>query len=127
MGLKEEYRGAKKIIYSVVLNNGESPAVEFLRALKLRDLNSHKSMVIRYKRHGDNGPSGIKKHERHIRGNLWEFKTYQGDRLMYFNHPNGGTVMTNGFHKGDPPEQQFDKAESLRNAILELEANDDNA
>ena len=46
---------------------------------------------------------------------------------MYFNHPNGGTVLTNGFHKGDPVEQQYDTAERLRDAILELEANDDNA
>lgn len=120
MRVKEEYRGAKQIICSVVLDNGRSPAEEFLLQLKQRSPESHKSMVNRYRRHADNGPASNIRHERHIsdRGNLWEFKTWQGDRLLYFNHPDGRVVLTNGFHKGDPAPQRYDVAERLRDQIL---------
>ena len=121
MKIREELQGDKKAIFSVVLDDGEIPAVEFLRQLKQSDLGSHKKMVYRYKRHAANGPTANKQHERHIasHGNLWEFKTPQGDRLLYFNHPDGLVVLTNGFHKGDPVNQQYDRAVEYRDQILQ--------
>jgi len=110
----------------VVLADGTAPALEFLSQLKQRNLSAHKTMVRRYQRHADNGPTSNLEHSRPIKGrkNLFEFKTKQGSRLLYFYMPGKATVLTNGFHKGDPPNPQFDKAEQLRDTVLKLEVGD---
>lgn len=122
MKIQEEYRGAKKVICSVVLDNGQSPAIEFLEQLKLINPQSHKKMVQRYKRHAENGPSRNIQHERHIvsSGNLWEFKTDSGDRLLYFNHSNNRVILTNGFHSAHKGQDQYryNHAAQLRDGYL---------
>ncbi len=130
MRLELEYEGAIGKIYVAVLPGGESPARNFLELLKRDHLDSHKVMVRRYRRHADNGPSLNKQHSRPIQGRsrsgLFEFKTDQGDRLLYFYRPGGVTVLTNGFHKGDPPEREYDRAVRYRTAgLAEEESNDD--
>lgn len=123
MRLKLSYRGAKSSIYVVILPNGTSPALEFLEGLERHSPASHRSMAQRYKRHADHGMIRNKKISRHItgRGNLYEFKTHQGDRLLYFNRPRGGIVLTNGFHKEDPEQRAFDRAEKIRDDFLAQE------
>jgi hypothetical protein len=122
MRIREEYWGAKKIICSVVLEDGESPAVEFLEKLKLTNPQSHKTMVYRYKRHADNGPSRNTKHERPIvsSGNLWEFKTNAGDRLLYFNHSGNRVILIDGFHSSHKrqDQQHYSRAAQLRDEYL---------
>ena len=121
MGTQREYAGTQRDIYSVVLPSGDSPAREFLEGLKRSAPLAFKSMVNRYKRHADGGPSPNPKQRRHItaHGNLYEFKTTFGHRLLFFEHPAGYTVLTNGFHKGDPSQRAFDRAISYRDSVLE--------
>ena len=125
MRIREEYRGSKKVVCSLVLENDESPAIEFLEQLKLSNPQSHKKMVERYKRHAEIGPSRNTKHERHIvsSGNLWEFKTPQGDRLLYFNHSHNRVILSDGFHSGHKShdQQQYDNAAQIRDAFLKEE------
>jgi len=120
MNRRLEYAGIKSNVYSVVLDNGRLPAVEFLEELKSRNLPSHKAMVARYQRHADVGPSLNPKHSRPIKGRrgLFEFKTYQGDRLLWFYYPSGGIVLTNGFKKGEPEQDHFAIAERYRDELL---------
>ena len=123
MRLQLEYEGQVHNIYAAIQDNGTSPALEFLNRIKRNTPASHKSMVNRYERYANHGTIRNTRISRHItnRGNLYEFKTHQGDRLLYFNHPNGGIVLTNGFHKGDPDQRAFDRAENFRDSILEKE------
>ena len=123
MDIRKDYSGAKKTIYRLVLGTGSnetSPAVEFLRQLKVSNPKSHKQMVLRYQRHANNGPSPNEKHERHISGNLFEFKTNYGDRLLYFNHTENRTVLISGFHSGHNIQAQthYQNAASLRDQYL---------
>lgn len=122
MRIRQEYRGSKKVICSLVLENGESPAIEFLEQLKLTNPQSHKKMVQRYMRHAENGPSRNTKHERHIvsSGNLWEFKTDAGDRLLYFNHSANRVIITGGFHSThkSQDQQQYNRAAQFRDEYL---------
>ena len=123
MRLKLEYSGSAFDIYVVVLPTGEIPAINFLTTLEQQDRSSHKAMVQRYHRHAEIGQSHNIRHSRKISGkdNLYEFKTRQGDRLLYFYLPGRRTVLALGFHKGDPEEAHFDRAERYQRRILELE------
>jgi len=103
-------------IHAIVLDNGTCPAVDFLKQVKLRDVSSHKSLVNILTRHADYGQIRNKRKSRVIEGraNLLEFKTNQGDRLVYFYLPDYKTVLTHGFHKGATASHEYDKAEGMR-------------
>jgi len=103
-------------MYAVVLDNGTCPAEDFLEQVKQRDPASHKSLVNIIARHADYGQIRNKRKSRFIkdRGGLLEFKTHQGDRLVYFYLPDRRTVLTHGFHKGAFASDEFDKAEAMR-------------
>lgn len=107
-------------IYAVVLNNGSCPVEEFLEQIKQDDLTCHKSLVNILTRHADHGEMRNKKKSRVIEGrrNLLEFKTNQGDRLMYFYLPDRKTVLTHGFHKGAVASIEYDRAETIRDQYL---------
>jgi len=103
-------------IYAIVLDDDSCPADDFLKQLKHQDLASHKSLVNILTRHADHGEIRNKKKSRVIenRANLLEFKTHQGDRLVYFYLPGRMTVLTHGFHKGVPASSEYDRAEAMR-------------
>jgi hypothetical protein len=103
-------------IYAVVLDNGTCPAVDFLEQVRRRDMASHKSLINILTRHADYGQIRNKRKSRVIkdRANLLEFKTNQGDRLVYFYLPSRKTVLTHGFHKGATASDEYDKAELMR-------------
>ena len=109
-------RGSVFSIYAIVLNDDSCPADDFLKQLKHQDLASHKSLVNILTRHADHGEIRNKKKSRVIedRANLLEFKTHQGDRLVYFYLPGRMTVLTHGFHKGVPASAEYDRAEAMR-------------
>jgi hypothetical protein len=71
-------------------------------------------------RHADYGPLKNNRKSRHIEKYryIYEFKTMQGDRLLYFYLPNRRTVLTHGFHKGVPAQKEYKKAESMMKQYL---------
>ena len=103
-------------ICAIVLDDDSCPADDFIKQLKHQDLASHKSLVNILTRHADHGEIRNKKKSRVIedRANLLEFKTHQGDRLVYFYLPGRMTVLTHGFHKGVPASAEYDRAEAMR-------------
>jgi hypothetical protein len=104
-------------ILAVVLNNGTCPAAEFLEQVKQNDLASHRSLVNILIWHADHGPIMNKRKSKVIkdRKNLLEFKTRQGDRIVYFYLRDRRTVLTHGFHKGAVASAEYDRAETIRN------------
>jgi hypothetical protein len=111
--------GRKRVIYWLVLPNGDCPARKYLEELRRRDRISHQAMVRRYVNHANNGHTTIKKHGHPIakRKNLFVWKTDQGARLLYFELPDKSPVMTWGYNKGAPENQQYDRAERHRDAF----------
>jgi hypothetical protein len=120
MKIELQYRGQKFAIYAIVVNDGSCPAIEFLEQLKRNDIASHKSIVNIYRRHAECGPILNIRKSRRIEGHdkLLEFKSKQGARLIYFYLPDGKTVITHGFKKGAPAEEEYDKAEKMRAEYL---------
>ena len=107
-------------IYAIVLDDDSCPTDDFLSQLKHQDLASHKSLVNILTRHAEHGEIRNKRKSRVIedRENLLEFKTYQGDRLVYFYLPRRMTVLTHGFHKGVLASAEYDRAEAMRDQYL---------
>ena len=107
-------------IYAIVLDDNSCPADDFLKQLRHQDLASHKSLVNILTRHADHGEIRNKRKSRVIedRNNLFEFKTYQGDRAVYFYLPGRMTVLTHGFHKGVSASAEYDRAEAMRDQYL---------
>jgi len=108
--------GSKFNIYALVLDNGTCPAEDFLEQVKQRDPASLKSLINVLTRHAEYGEIRNERKSRVIKGrrNLLEFKTNQGDRLLYFYLPDYKTVLTHGFHKGASESDEYDKAEAMR-------------
>jgi len=103
-------------IYAIVLDDDSCPADDFIKQLKHQDSASHKSLVNILTRHADHGEIRNKRKSRVIedRENLLEFKTHQGDRLVYFYLPGRMTILTHGFHKGVPASAEYYRAEAMR-------------
>lgn len=116
MKLQLIYKGVKSGIYAIVLNNGNCPADEFLKQLERNDVASHKSMKSILILHAEHGGIMNYHKSRVIAGreNLLEFKTRNGDRLMYFYLPGRRTILTHGFHKGAVESSEYNRAERIR-------------
>ncbi|MFC1946764.1 type II toxin-antitoxin system RelE/ParE family toxin [Chloroflexota bacterium] len=120
MKLSKQYEGKRYTIYAIVCNDGSCPAIEYLENVEKDNPSSYKSLINIIKRHAENSPILNERKSRSIEGkkNLYEFKSTQGDRILYFYQLNRITVLTNGFHKGTPVEIEFQKAIRLRDAYL---------
>jgi len=122
MILSLQYRGQEFSIYAIVCNDGSCPAIDFLEQVKQNNPASHKSLVNIYTRHADHGQIRNIRKSRAVEGrrNILEFKSNQGDRLLYFYLPGRKTVLTHGFHKhkGAPTKAEYNKAERMRNQYL---------
>jgi hypothetical protein len=124
MILSLQYQGYRLNIYAIICDDGSCPAVDFLEQVKQNDPASHKSLVKIYTIHADHGPIRNIRKSRYVRRNLFEFKSYQGDRIIYFYLPDGKTVLTHGFHKGTPAEVEYRKAEGIRDQYIREVGND---
>jgi hypothetical protein len=125
MRLKLLKAGGRFSIYAVVLDNGTCPAEVYLEQVRRRDLASHKSLVNILTRHADHGAIRNERKSRVIKGRrrLLEFKTNQGDRLLFFYLRDQKTVLTYGFHKGASESDEYDKAEAIRDQYSREEDN----
>lgn len=121
MILSLQYRGQEFSICAIVSNDGSCHAIDFLEHVKQNNPASHKSLVNIYTRHADHGLIRNTRKSRAVKGrrNILEFKSTQGDRLLYFYLPGRKTVLTHGFHKGVPVKAEYNKAERMRNQYLE--------
>ena len=123
MTLSLQYRGQVFSIYAIVFDDESCPAIDFLKQVKQNNPASHKSLVNIYTRHAEHGQIRNIRKSKAVKGhrNILEFKSEQGDRLLYFYLPDRKTVLTHGFHKykGTPAKTEYNKAERMRNQYLE--------
>lgn len=120
MKLKLQYQGQKFGIYAIVLNNGICPAEEFIAEVSRKNPASNRSLADVVKRHADSGQIRNERKSRAIKGRqgLFEFKSRQGDRLLYFYLPGWKTVFTHGFHKGAPEKAEYSRAQTIKDQYL---------
>lgn len=123
MLLKQQYKGAVFAIYAAILDDNSCPAIDFLETIKRSEPSSHKSITSLIERHADYGPIKNLKKSRSIEGyeGLFEFKSRQGARLIYFYLPGSRTILANGFCKGEPTKPEFQKAKQIRKQCIEEE------
>ncbi|MBI4198034.1 MAG: type II toxin-antitoxin system RelE/ParE family toxin [Chloroflexi bacterium] len=109
--------GVRFTILALDLSDGETancPALQFLEGLPEA---SRKSLTAVLQLHAATGPLRNTEKSRPIKGTegIWEFKSRQGDRLLFF-YPKGErgvTILTNGFHKGAPVKVEARRAQAL--------------
>jgi len=123
MNIVLQFKGSKFRIYSVILDNGSCPSIEFLEDLRKNRPKSYKSMVNLYIRHANYGEIRDKKKSRSIKGfpGLYEYKTNQGDRLLYCYLVDWKIVLLCGFHKSNFFKNEYQKAKDLMDKCMELE------
>ncbi len=105
-----------------MLDDGTCPAADYLEHLRHHDQASWKSMVSVLKAHADFGPLFNPEKSRPIKGfeGLLEFKSRQGDRMLYF-HEGRMTILTHGFHKGSPAAVEYQRAKNRMADYLDRE------
>ena len=107
----------------MVLDNGDCPAVDYLRELKADIPAAQKKMLGTLDLHAEHGPIRNIRVSSPLKGkrykDLWEFKTQQGARLFYFYIPGGTTVLTNGCNKTMPSKPCYERARSIKHQIEE--------
>jgi hypothetical protein len=104
-------------IYAIILDNGECPAEDFIRSLKLTDPASSKSLTNILARHADHGQIWNRQKSKRVHtksGTTLEFKTKQGDRVLYFYDRGRKTILTHGFHKGCPPNPEYRRSQRIK-------------
>jgi hypothetical protein len=104
-------------IYAIVLDNGECPAEDFIRSVKLTNTASSKSLTNIFSRHAEHGQIWNPKKSKRVHtksGTILEFKTTQGDRILYFYDKGRKTILTHGFKKGYPPNPEYLRAQKIK-------------
>jgi putative component of toxin-antitoxin plasmid stabilization module len=69
--------------------------------------------------HAERGPLKNETRSRALGGGIFELKTRQGDRLLYFYYGLRTTVLANGFKKGARLRDEVRRAERLRAQLEE--------
>ena len=102
----------------------DCPAKSFIESMSIP---SRRAMIVILHRHADHGPIKNVQKSRQLTGDIYEFKTRQGDRLYYFYAPpdvDGGpglTILTHGSPKRKRVQLQgeIEKAQRLKEAYEE--------
>jgi Phage derived protein Gp49-like (DUF891) len=115
--------GQRFNVYAIVVGQGEDshcPANDFIEQMSEP---SRKSMLNVMKQHAMAGPLLNEQKSRSLRDGILEFKSRQGDRLLWFYPPGarGETIITHGFHKGAPLTAEIERAKRLRDQYLSEE------
>jgi len=73
------------------------------------------------RRHAEAGQILNEQKSRLLGDGIFEFKSRQGDRLLWFYPPSrsGETIITHGFHKGAPLRSEIQRAKQLRDQYHE--------
>lgn len=112
------YSGSCYVIVALVRSNGKSPAQEFLKALEPRD---RKKLVALFERMGDMGKLLNREKFKKIRGDIWEFKSFQIRIPCFFSPYDNRIILTYGFKKKTDKysERQIRRAEEYRAEWIE--------
>jgi hypothetical protein len=115
--------GQRFSVYAIVVGQGgvsHCPASDFIEQMSEA---SRKSILNVMKQHAIAGPLLNEQKSRNLRDGILEFKSRQGDRLLWFYPPGtrGETVITHGFHKGAPLNAEIERAKRLRDQYLSEE------
>ena len=107
-------------IYAIVMRRDGfeyCPVEEFMAQMLAP---SRKSMLNLLRRQAETGPILNEQKSRLLQDGLFEFKSRQGDRLLYFYHPfqRGRIIITHGFHKGARLRVEIDRANDFRAEYL---------
>lgn len=94
------------------------PAREFIAGMSVA---SRRSMLGVLRHHAETGPIPNTGKSRLLEEGIFEFKSRQGDRLLYFYHPwqRGLTIVTHGFRKGARLRTEIERAYTLRREYLQ--------
>lgn len=94
------------------------PAQEFIANMSVA---SRKSMLGVLRHHATTGPIPNTGKSRLLEEGIFEFKSRQGDRLLYFYHPwqRRLTLVTHGFRKGARLRTELERAYTLRREYLQ--------
>lgn len=111
-------QGQRFRIHALVLANGDCPAESFIGQMSEA---SRKSMLNVLRQHAEAGPLKNEQKSRFLKNDIYEFKSRQADRLLFFYPPGTRweTVITHGFHKGGPLNAEIERARRLRDQYLE--------
>lgn len=96
----------------------QCPALEFMEGMSEA---SEKSIIKVLQQCVAGGPLSNVQKSRRLDADIFEFKSRQGDRLVYFYHPTrrGIIVITHGFSKGARVRTEIDRALALRRKYLQ--------
>ena len=94
------------------------PAQEFIADMSVA---SRKSILGVLRHHAASGPILNTGKSRLLEEGIFEFKSRQGDRLLYFYHPGQRrlTLVTHGFRKGARLRTELERAYTLRREYLQ--------
>ena len=111
-------QGQRFRIYALVLANGDCPVENFIAHMPDA---SRKSMLNVLQRHAEAGQILNEQKARLLGDGIFEFKSRQGDRLLWFYPPgrSGQTIITQSFHKGAPLRSEIQRAKQLRDQYHE--------
>jgi hypothetical protein len=98
----------------------DCPAKRFIDGLKPKE---KKSLVNILNLHAEKGPITNEQKSRKLRNGIFEFKTQQGSRVLYFYSGRRRTILSHGFPKCKPGElaEEIAKAMRYRAAFEEFE------
>lgn len=94
----------------------DCPAIEFLGSLEDA---SRKKVVNILRLHAEEGPIRNEQKSRLIDDGIYEFKTTDGIRLLYFFAPGHRTILTQGFKKGTKLAIEVRRPKQLRAEWME--------
>lgn len=96
----------------------DCPAEEFILQM---ETDSKKSITNIFVRHADHGPILNEEKSRYLNNGIYEFKTTQGDRVLYFYKDGGLTILTHGCIKPKKSQvtTEVQKAVDLRKLYLD--------
>lgn len=113
--------GRKFSVYALVTSSSpdgeECAARQFMKATE-SDKGITKSLTNLFSRHAHAGPIYNKQQSRELKDGIYEFKTRQGARVLWFYASERRTILTHGFMKGDPLDAHIERAIGLRELFL---------
>jgi hypothetical protein len=103
------------------------PAKDFIKRLVATNSASARTLVAVLNKHASNGPILNQMQSRIVDKDegLYEFKSRQGARLIWFYARDRRTILTHGFSKGAKLADELKRAKTLRGRWEATEATDD--
>lgn len=97
------------------------PTIKFFSEINKSNKTELAKLLALLKRTAEHGPPQIETKFKHLRDEIYEFKTHGGLRLLAFFDENFLVICTHGFHKKQQktPPEQITRALTLRAVYME--------